>query len=193
MTACQHGGVHEDRVRWDERHTGRPLAHPTAPEVLEEAPSLLDVLPSGGRAVDLACGTGAQSLWLAQRGFDVVALDVSPVAIGMLGEAAEVHHLTERIDARVFDAADGMPSDVTGSAVIVCQRFRDVDLYEPLVRHLRVGGILLLSVLSAADPDGPPGRFHAPPGELLHAFGDEEILHHSERAGLASIAVRRTS
>ncbi len=37
------------------------------------------VLP--GRAVELGCGTGTNAVFLAQRGFDVVALDLSPVAL----------------------------------------------------------------------------------------------------------------
>lgn len=34
-----------------------------------------------GRALEVGCGTGTNALWLAQRGFDVVAVDVAPLAI----------------------------------------------------------------------------------------------------------------
>jgi tellurite methyltransferase len=34
-----------------------------------------------GRALDIACGRGRNSLFLAERGFDVVAMDISPVAL----------------------------------------------------------------------------------------------------------------
>jgi methyl halide transferase len=34
-----------------------------------------------GRALEVGCGTGTNALWLATKGFDVVALDVSPLAI----------------------------------------------------------------------------------------------------------------
>jgi SAM-dependent methyltransferase len=33
------------------------------------------------RAIDLGCGTGANSVWLAQQGFKVVGVDISPLAI----------------------------------------------------------------------------------------------------------------
>jgi SAM-dependent methyltransferase len=33
------------------------------------------------RAIDLGCGTGTNAVWLAQQGFDVVGLDLSPLAI----------------------------------------------------------------------------------------------------------------
>jgi SAM-dependent methyltransferase len=34
-----------------------------------------------GRALEVGCGTGTNALWLAQHGFDVVAVDVAPLAI----------------------------------------------------------------------------------------------------------------
>lgn len=36
-----------------------------------------------GRAVEIGCGTGTNSIWLAQHGFDVTGLDVSKHAIAM--------------------------------------------------------------------------------------------------------------
>jgi SAM-dependent methyltransferase len=42
-----------------------------------------------GRAIDLGCGTGVDSLYLADRGFDVVGVDFSRVAIRRARAAAE--------------------------------------------------------------------------------------------------------
>src|SRR5262245_26138954 len=33
------------------------------------------------RAVELGCGTGTNAVWLAQCGFDVTAIDISPTAV----------------------------------------------------------------------------------------------------------------
>jgi methyl halide transferase len=33
------------------------------------------------RAVELSYGTGANAIWLAQQGFEVAAVDISPLAI----------------------------------------------------------------------------------------------------------------
>ena len=37
--------------------------------------------PPSGRALDLGCGTGTNVLYLARHGFEVVGVDVSPLAI----------------------------------------------------------------------------------------------------------------
>ncbi|MBO0684798.1 MAG: methyltransferase domain-containing protein, partial [Candidatus Dormibacteraeota bacterium] len=54
--------------RWDQEAP--------APEVVELAGQL-----SVGRALDLGCGTGTNSLHLAQQGWSVVGLDFSSTAI----------------------------------------------------------------------------------------------------------------
>ena len=95
----QHVAMESDRERWDHRYADAVGADPRPPDVLSEWPELEALLPNGGRALDLACGTGAQSLWLAQRGLDVLSLDVSPRAIALLEAAATTAGLGDRIDA----------------------------------------------------------------------------------------------
>lgn len=41
-----------------------------------------------GRAIDLGCGVGREAIYLAQRGFEVTGVDISPTAIGMAEQAA---------------------------------------------------------------------------------------------------------
>ena len=90
-------------------------------------------LPEPGLCLDVACGLGRQSLWAAAHGFDVVAIDVSPAAIGALRASAAERGLDGRIDARVVDLDDGLPADVADRcALVICQRFRDPRLYPAL-------------------------------------------------------------
>ncbi len=46
------------------------------------------LIPAGGRALDLGCGPGRNSLYLASLGYDVDAVDLSPTAIAWAGERA---------------------------------------------------------------------------------------------------------
>jgi SAM-dependent methyltransferase len=147
-----------------------------------------------GLCLDVACGLGAQSLWAAREGFDVVALDVSEVAITALNSAAVRMGLRERIETRLVDLDEGLPADVANRcSLVVCQRFRDPRLYGHFEYMLRPGGVLVLTVLSRVGLRGEPGDHHAEPGELVVSFGrgDLEIERHVELDGEATIVARR--
>jgi SAM-dependent methyltransferase len=47
-------------------------------------------------ALELGCGTGGNAVWLAQRGFDVTALDISPLAIERARQRAAAAGATVR-------------------------------------------------------------------------------------------------
>ena len=44
------------------------------------------------RALEIGCGTGTNAVWLAEQGFEVTALDISPTAIAMAGSRAQSEH-----------------------------------------------------------------------------------------------------
>ena len=70
-----HGGGPEE---WDARYAEADRVwsgNPNGALVAEVA----GLLP--GRALDVGCGEGADAVWLAGRGWDVTALDVSKIAI----------------------------------------------------------------------------------------------------------------
>lgn len=181
-----------DRKRWDERWAEAPdSVVARAPDIINAHPELLAAIPTAGPALDIACGLGAQALWMAQRGLAVTALDVSAVAIDRLARAAEPHG--DQLHAKVWDTDEGFPPVLTDLAVIVCQRYRSPALYSEFVSRLRIGGVLILTVLSAVGLEGEPGAFHAPAGDLTNAFDrdDVEVLLHDEADGQASIVLRR--
>ncbi len=69
----------------------------TPPEVV----AFVENNQTHGRALDLGCGTGTNSIYLAQHGYQVVGVDFSPKAIATARAKAQRAHLT--ID---FHAAD---------------------------------------------------------------------------------------
>jgi len=67
-----------NRETWDRRYASTELMWSAGPNrfVAEE---LADLPP--GRAIDLAAGEGRNALWLAERGWEVTAVDFSQVAL----------------------------------------------------------------------------------------------------------------
>jgi SAM-dependent methyltransferase len=72
----------KDRIKWNRKYHENPA-------LLEERPPspLLEHALSeakGTKAIDLACGSGRHTLFLAKHGFDVDAVDISSVALSAL-------------------------------------------------------------------------------------------------------------
>jgi len=176
-----------DASRWNDRYRGRITGDPEMPK------GLGGVALERGRCLDVACGLGEQSLWAVQHGFEVVAIDASEVAITALNSAAVRLGVRDRIDSRVVDLDDGLPADAANCTLVICQRYRDPQLYEQLVYMLETGGVLVVTVLSVVGLVGEPGDFHAPPGELVCAFREleVEIERNVELDGEATLVARR--
>jgi 2-polyprenyl-3-methyl-5-hydroxy-6-metoxy-1,4-benzoquinol methylase len=61
-------------------------------------------LPKGGRVLDMGCGWGLSSEFLAQLGFDVDAVDINPLFIELVGRRAARLNLKIRPQCVSFDA-----------------------------------------------------------------------------------------
>ncbi len=181
--------MHDDAERWNTRYQGRVTDQPSMPKGLGGIE-----LERGGHCLDVACGLGEQSIWAAQQGYDVIALDGSDVAITALNGAALGAGVRDRIESRVIDLDRGLPADLLGAFdLVICQRYRDPELYEQFVYVLSPGGVLVVTVLSQVGLAGDAGEFHASPGELVCAFRDldVEIIRSVELDGEATLVARR--
>lgn len=176
-----------DRHRWDERYATR-----TPPAVDAVGPPdflapRVDVLPTAGRALDLACGPGVGAVWLAMRGLEVVGVDVSPVAVGQARELAQRAGVSDRCRFEVADLDDGLPAGPSVD-VILCHRFRDRRLDRAIIDRLAPGGVLAIAVLS--EVGAAAGPFRAVAGELPAAFADLDLLAAGEAEGYAWLLAR---
>src|SRR5262245_23484393 len=152
-----------DMSKWDESYrtgttpwdTGRPS--PELQRVLSESA----IAP--GRAVELGCGTGTNSVWLAQQGFDVHGVDLSPLAI----ERAQQRAAEVGVRAR-FLVADILhpPEELTGPfdfffdrGCYHAVRREDVQGFLQTLRNLtQPGSVGLVLTGNAREPHdpGPP-------------------------------------
>src|SRR5713226_922780 len=85
---------------WDERYRTENLEAAPNPLLIETAQRL-----QPGKALDLACGTGRNALWLAEQGWSVTAVDAAPSAIEILHRRASERGI--RLDASVADLEKG--------------------------------------------------------------------------------------
>ncbi|RZQ65974.1 FAD-dependent oxidoreductase [Amycolatopsis suaedae] len=87
-----------------------------------------------GRALELGCGEGADTIWLARRGWTVTATDISGVALARAKAAAEREGVADRIDWQHRDLADGLPD---GTFDLVTAMFLHAKQEMPRERILR--------------------------------------------------------
>jgi SAM-dependent methyltransferase len=73
--------------QWDERYSGDELVWTSTPNLFLVAGVV--GLPVG-RAVDLACGEGRNSIWLAENGWQVTGVDFSPVGLAKAKRFADL-------------------------------------------------------------------------------------------------------
>ena len=72
-----------------------------APE--EDVIAWAATLAPGARVLDLGAGVGRHALWLAQQGFDVVALDAAPDGLAAIDRAGGVDTVLGRMHALPFE------------------------------------------------------------------------------------------
>lgn len=123
-----------ERMRWNRRYREwQAFVEPSS--LLKERRDLL----MGGRALDLACGTGGNALFLADLGYRVDAVDVSDVGLRLAQTAAR----RRRVDVNWIQA-DARRLPVTGSQYdcILAFRFLLRSVIPVLVDLLRPHGVL---------------------------------------------------
>src|SRR5262245_56855482 len=96
--------MHERQIRWNERYARGEETYDYRPS--PPLPAALDGL-APGLALDLACGAGRHAIYLAERGFRVVAVDWAQAGIEALLAEAKRRSLADRIEAKVADLEAG--------------------------------------------------------------------------------------
>lgn len=96
----------DSRAVWDEHYSAKPRVWSGRVNV-----QLADIAAhlAPGHALDLGCGEGADAIWLAERGWSVVAVDVAPTALDRARADAEERGVAQRIDFQCHDLAASFP------------------------------------------------------------------------------------
>ena len=164
-------------AKWDGIYQNTDYSIPA--DVLVENSFLL---PSSGRALDLASGLGANALFLAEQGLSVHAWDISLVALDKLQKNACQKGL-EVATKQVFIEISTLPKN--SFDVIVLSRFLDRSLCNAIMECLKPDGLLFYQtyVREKITSNGPKNPdFLLARNELLTLFKSLKVVAYRENS-----------
>jgi len=130
-------------------------------------------LATGRQALDIACGMGRNSKYLASLGFEVDALDISSTAINALKGIPHIH--PREIDFDHYELPENRYD------LIICTYFLKRELFGHITKALVEGGVFLFETFlyHPENEKAPSNRlFLLNEGELESTFEHEyQILH----------------
>jgi SAM-dependent methyltransferase len=165
--------------QWDERFDREMFLYGKEPvEFLAQHITDLRV----GKALVLAAGEGRNAVYLAQQGFDVIAVDASAKGLEKARAlAAERDTMIETVVADLREHDLG----VEQYDLITDFYYHQPDLFPKVMRALKPGGFFVLQGFSIDQPDtnrfGPRNPdFLVKPNELLRNFDGYRIRHYED-------------
>ncbi len=184
--------------KWNHIYKNKGLDGDT-PSNLPQPCSLLSqyhyLLPTHGSAIDIACGTGGNAIFLANRGLSTQAIDISDVAIEQLNDR-NVPGLTANcqdvekhpILTSTANSTNATPISQGKFDVIVVSCYLHRDLCHAMIEALAPGGLLFYQTFhqqkqSSNGPSNP--KFLLKNNELLDLFDalDTLIFHQLSNQG----------
>lgn len=162
----------DDKTRWNAKHQNVPMPQSPSEIVIKH------VKPSDGkRALDIACGRGRNTHYLAELGYEVDAVDISDYALSQINPTNKIHS-TE--------------SDLTNYTItpnhydlIININYLERKLFSSILAGLAGDGILIFETFITAheagyhNPSNP--EFLLRSNELPTEFSALKILFYEER------------
>uniref|UniRef100_A0A831TZE4 Methyltransferase domain-containing protein n=1 Tax=Geobacter metallireducens TaxID=28232 RepID=A0A831TZE4_GEOME len=161
--------MNDDSRRWDERYRGEEFLLGTEPSrFLAERIEEVKRLCPGRKALDIACGEGRNSIFLARQGFSVTGLDISPVGLAKARGWAEREGL--HCDFRLVNLETYRIAETYD--LIINFNFLLRDLIPQEVAVLTPGGVIIFDTILESPTAPVPHRkdFLLQPGELARLF-----------------------
>jgi len=177
LSEHQHDNVEpaHDEAFWNELYetSARIWSGKPNPQLVAEVEEL-----APGRGLDVGCGEGADAIWLAQRGWQVVATDISSVALGRAAEHARETDAAAagRIEWRHVDLLGDAEAPERDAFDLVSAQFMQLApeprarLFSALAASIRAGGALL--VVGHHPSDMTSGVHRPPRPERFYAADD---------------------
>jgi tellurite methyltransferase len=165
-----------DKLKWNKKYKNTP----SLLEKREPSKKLINLLTKvkGTKALDVACGAGRNSTYLASKGFEVLAIDISEVALTELNKKGFENITCKLVDLDEYEVPKNFYD------LIVMTNFLDRNLIPKLASALKIDGVLFIEtymndMLNEKPPSNPD--FLLQKDELTSFFDDSfEILDYDE-------------
>ena len=169
-----------NRNDWNDRYRTKDLVWTATPNQFVVA-ELEGSVP--GRAIDVAAGEARNAVWLAEQGWDAMAVDFSDVAMGKARELADARgvSITTAVVDVVTESLPGGPYDLVLLAYLqLPEPERGAALWH-CVAAVAPGGTFLAVAHDAANLDGGYGGPQDPaalatPADVVVHLGGLEIV-----------------
>ncbi|BBX75254.1 class I SAM-dependent methyltransferase [Mycobacterium shinjukuense] len=176
------------REHWQDTYRAHPAMYGTDPS--EPAVYAAEVFKADGvgRVLELAAGQGRDTLYLAHRGFAVVATDFSDVAVAELRRTAQVQGVAARVRTIVHDLRAPLPvrtgsMDGAFAHMALCMALSTNEIHslvDEVRRVLKPGGKFIYTVRHTGDAHYGAGRAHGDNifecgGFAVHFFSRELV------------------
>jgi SAM-dependent methyltransferase len=143
---------HPDRLRWNARYRG-DFVPSFRPHPLAEQALALGL--QAGPVLDLACGPSGSALLLAAAGHEVIAVDVSDVALALLTAEAARRGLASQVRSVEADLASYATAP-DSCALVLCTGFWERAVFGRAAAAVMPGGLLAWEAFTdAACADRP--------------------------------------
>lgn len=134
-----------------------------------------NLIPNRNPVLDLACGSGRHSFFLAAMGHDVVAIDINTEAIGKHSIPHNLHIKEWDLEGRTWP----FPKEKFSGIVVVNYLWRP--LFPQMLFSLEAGGIMIYETFAEGNekygrPKNPEYLLAA--DELKQACSQTDILHY---------------
>ncbi len=163
--------------KWNEAYQDVDITSAKPAQVLVENTYLL---PKNGDALDLACGRAGNAIFLSKCGFNVDAIDISPVVLASVDKFVDQQNLSITCERRDVEE-EGLKEKKYD--VIVVSYFLNRELLPQIVKSLKPEGLLFYETWSQqkVDDSGPSNPvFRLKAGELLELTASLRTLFYRE-------------
>ena len=137
-----------DKQKWDEKYIKKS-------QLLNQREASINIQKhirecSGKKALDLACGAGKNTLYLAKEGFNVDAIDIAKIALDTLDQYAIKNSTQDLINTILMDLDEFEPKADIYDLVIMAN-FLDRVMIKKAKKSLKINGIFIVETYMIDD------------------------------------------